>query len=185
MEGSNETAASLVGTFDQKSLTPRPDQGRYGLEWIIDLLGSSDLFLKGILDGRYSLGLTSVTLTNSLLQMRLDPERTDFSRQGNRVIVRHLGENARGRIVLYIRELDTEVALNVRYAISGSIDLLNASVALDTIELVDLTSSDLSAQPFIIKALNNYMKTSQIKQRISRDLSAELQDRILSGDLFF
>jgi hypothetical protein len=185
VEGSNETGASIVGIFDQKSLSSRPDQGRYGLEWIIDLFGSSDLYLEGSLDGRYSLGLMAVTLTDSLLQMRLDPDRTDFTRQGNRVLIRHLGENAQGRISLYIQELDTEVVLAVRYAISGSIDLLNASVTLDTIELVDISSNDLSAQPFVLKALNNYMKSSYVKQRISSDLSAELQDRILSGDLFF
>lgn len=185
VDGSNETGVSIVGIFDQKSLSSRPDQGRYGLEWIIDLFGSSDLYLEGSLDGRYSLGLMAVTLTDSLLQMRLDPDRTDFTRQGNRVLVRHLGENARGHISLYIQELDTEVSLEVRYALSGSIDLLNASVTLDTIELVDVSSNDLSAQPFMLKALNNYLKSSHVKQRISSDLSAELQDRILSGDLFF
>ncbi len=185
VEGSNETAASLVGSFDQKSLNARPDQERYGLEWLIDIFGASDLYLEGSLDGRYSLGLTSLTLTDSVIQMRLDPNRTHFSRQGNRVILRNLGENARGRISLHIRELDVNVALDVRYAISGNIDLLNATVTLDSIELLDLVSSDTSAQPFVIRALNNYIKSSAVKQRLSRDLSAELQDRILSGDLFF
>ncbi|MDQ3234101.1 MAG: hypothetical protein M3Q07_20020, partial [Pseudobdellovibrionaceae bacterium] len=183
-DGPNQTSASLVGVFDDESLRPRPNQGRYGLEWIVDLFANYELHLEGSLDGRYSLGALAVNFEQSMVQMKLDTSRTDFNKQDQKVLMQHQGENAKGRIQLYIRELQTAVALDVRYAISGSIDLLDARVTINSIELTDVSTPDVTAQPFIIKALNNHLKSPKVKQRLSQDLSHGLQDRILSGDLF-
>jgi hypothetical protein len=184
MDGEQETTAPLTVQLDANIFGRKTDEDR-SVSWLSDMLGLSELYVPRVLDGNYDLGgFVNFTLQNSIV--------TGSFIHGSQQLVRTLdlvknvtngSPNFRGMVTLYIEELDLPIDITYEAHLLMTLDLKSVRVNL---QKFDMTSVAVNGQTSVFYAglMKQLLSDQRIIESLSRELTAELQRRILSNSLF-
>ena len=70
----------------------------FGLEWLIDLFRDYQILLHGAIDGYFSLGRVNLSIKNSILNINLDPSKTEFKKEGDTLSLIPSDSNISGKV---------------------------------------------------------------------------------------
>lgn len=180
-----ETVAPITILLAASDLVPSTAPPPDPTAWLVELLPTTRLRVPGALDGRYPLGGgLSVLLTNSRIEGHLSVQACALQIGDANVI--HLQptqpENLAGTVDLEMPQLGATLHADYWAAFSASLDLSSMFLTVTQFDVRRLAVNG-SPSPFYAAWLGRLMKDPDVRARLSRTLSDELQRSILDEAL--
>jgi hypothetical protein len=184
--GAGETGSPLTIILSDADLALSSDPTPDPTAWLADLLSTTMMSLRGVLDGPYPLGAGIVVqISNSRVDGWFVPSSWVLSVGADAVV--HLAptrsENLAGRVVFDVAQLGSTIRIDYQATMSAALDL---SFMRLTIGQLDVTRVTVNGSPsaFYTALLKKLMTNPGVRARVSQALSDELQRRILAETLF-
>lgn len=181
-----ETFSDIVLKIHRSQLELNPRPLIFDYEWILHLVDTHQLYLENAVDGRFSLGgLIWVAIENSLIEGYLAVDKSKSSMQNGRlVLTANEGWNFYGRITLDIAQIVRGISIDFQSKVNLEFDLASLSVFVTNFELESISIADQQLSTTYVQAFKKYLNQKSVLDRVSKELSRELEKRILEQNLF-
>lgn len=180
-----ETVAPITILLAASDLLPSSAPPPDPTAWLADLLSSTELRVPGALDGRYPLGGgLSVLVTNSRIEGHLSLQAWALKTGDANVIYLQptQPEDFAGTVDFEVPQLGATLHADYSAAFSASLDLSSMGLTVTQFDVTRMAVNG-SPSPFYTAWLGKLMKGPDVRARLSRMLSDELQRRILDETL--
>jgi hypothetical protein len=184
--GEGETGSPLTIILADADLAvssePTPDP----TAWLADLLSTTMMSLRGVLDGPYPLGAGIVVqISNSRVEGWFVPGTWALTVGADAVVqlAPTRSENLAGRVVFDVAQLGSTIRIDYQATMSAALDLSFMRLTMAQFDVTRVTVNG-SPSPFYTALLRKLMTNPNVRARVSQALSDELQKRILAETLF-
>ncbi len=170
----------------ESDLVVRPKGLEYQYLWIKTMLEDYSMVMQGVIDGSYSLGgFVSIGLSDSEWTAMVDTDASLFSADKSRVYIRAQDKpNLESRLKFYINELNSIVELDVRGRLGMSLNSQEISLPIENLDITEVKLANGTVSSFYLRYLNTLVNRADVRERLAEGLTSELQERILSQNLF-
>jgi hypothetical protein len=183
-DGEQNTSAPLTVQLEPGVLVRKTGDDR-SVSCVTDMLALSELYVPRVLDGSYDLGgFIDFTLSRSVVTGSFIPGSQQLVRARDLVKnVANRSPNFRGKVTFYVEELDLPIEIAYEANLSMTLDLKTVRVDLQKFEISSVVvNGDTST--FYATLMGQLLSNQKVVGTLSRELTAELQRRILSNSLF-
>ncbi len=179
--GPSQSAIPITVIADSSQFNQSPEQ--YELAWLKHVTKTTRLYLEGVIDGFYSLGIFGVNVENSLLECKFIDERYSLTRDTSSIILQ--STNPDGDIDCSLTFYIPELAFNKHFSLRFEIDV-KINLGLLSVEVLRLDPVEGSANDdFYFQIVELILDDPERMNDLSDELTESLRERILNHNLYF